>query len=235
MRSSGICAASRDVVDELAVHVVDEALEVGLFFRRQVVARVACVLQLAGVQDDGLELCPLQQIAILCPLHDDADGADDGGVVGVDTITGGGDVVGAAGSDGLNGGNDFFVLLAADAEDFVVQLLRYGGATARRVDVKNDGFYVIVVAKLAELRSQGVRGEQNAAHLDNANGVAASHGTACRIRAADAANRGPGKQAKQRDHAKDGAADDGNPEARGTSTPRNRGGGGGAKPWGGLV
>ena len=98
-----------------------------------------------------LSLAQLHEVAVVGPLHDDADGADDGGVVGVDFVAAAGDVVGAGGADGLDGGDDLLVLLLADAEDLVVDLLRGSGAAAGGVDVEDDGFDGGVVAELAEL------------------------------------------------------------------------------------
>ena len=54
----GGVAAGGDVVDELAVHVVDQGLEVGLLFGGHVAGGIAGVLERAGVDDDVLELGP---------------------------------------------------------------------------------------------------------------------------------------------------------------------------------
>jgi hypothetical protein len=161
-------AAGGDVVDELAVHVVDEGLEVGLLLGGHVAGGVAGVLELAGVDDDVLELGPAHEVAVVGPLHDDADGADDGGVVGVDLVAAAGDVVGAGGSDGLDRGDDLLVLLLADADDLVVDLLRGRGAAAGRVDVQDDGFDGGVVAELADLGVDLVGVEDDAVDVDDA-------------------------------------------------------------------
>ncbi len=60
----------------LAVHIVDERLEVDLLLGGEVVSGVAGVLEFSGVDDDGLELGPAVELAVVRPLHNDADGAD---------------------------------------------------------------------------------------------------------------------------------------------------------------
>src|SRR6185312_15878657 len=52
----GGVTADGDVMDELAVHVVDEALEIGLLLGRHVACRIAGVLERAVMDDDALEL-----------------------------------------------------------------------------------------------------------------------------------------------------------------------------------
>ncbi len=88
-------AAGRDVMDELGVHIVDERLEVDLFFGCHLAARVSCILEFSGMNDDVLEFGPAHKVAVVGPLHDDADGAYDRGVVGIDFVAGTGDVIGA--------------------------------------------------------------------------------------------------------------------------------------------
>ncbi len=125
------------------------------------------------MDDDVFEFGPLEEVAVVGPLHDDADGADDGGVVGVDFVAGAGDVVGAGGSDGLDGGDDLLVLLGADAEDLVVDLLRGSGAAAGGVDVEDDGLDGGVVAELADLGVDLVGVEDDAVDVDDADLAAA--------------------------------------------------------------
>src|ERR1700721_879507 len=160
-------AAGGDVGDELAVHVFDQTLEIGAFFRVHFTAGIPSILQLAGMDDLGLELGPLEQVAVTGPFHDDADGADDAGVVGVDLVGGRGDVVRAAGADAFNGRDDGLLLLVADAQDLVEDLLRGGGGAAGRVggggggaggvDVQDDGFDRVVLVVFAELVDGGIR------------------------------------------------------------------------------
>ena len=102
-------------MDKLAVHIVDEGLEVDLLLRRELAGGVACVLEFSCVDDDVFELGPAEEFAVVGPLHDDADGAYDGGVVGVDSVAGTGDVIGPGGTDGFDGSDDFLVFFGADA------------------------------------------------------------------------------------------------------------------------
>ena len=164
-------AAGSDIGDELAIHVIDERLEIGGFFRSHVVGGVARILELAGVNDDRFQLGPLHEVAVVGPLHDDPDGADDGSLVGVDLVAGGGDVVGPGGADGLDGGDDGFVGIVPDAEDFVVDFLRGGGVTAGRIDVEDDGFYVGVVGKFAELDVDFFGVEDDSVEIDDGDGI----------------------------------------------------------------
>ena len=115
-----------------------------------------------------LSLAQLHEVAVVGPLHDDADGADDGGVVGVDFVAAAGDVVGAGCADGFDRGDDGLVLVLADADDLVVDLLRGSGATAGRVDVEDDGFDGGVVAELAQVGVDFVGVGDDAVDVDDA-------------------------------------------------------------------
>ncbi len=90
---AGGVAACGDVMDELAVHVIDQRLKIGLFLRRYVVSGIASVLQFSCMNHDGLQFGPLHEIAVVGPFHDDANGADHRGVVGIDAVTAASDVV----------------------------------------------------------------------------------------------------------------------------------------------
>ncbi len=59
-------------------------------------------------------------------------------------------------------------LLVADADDFVVDLLRGSGAAAGGVDVEDDGLDGGVVAELAELGVDFVGVEDDAVEIDDA-------------------------------------------------------------------
>ena len=166
-------AAGGDVVDELAVHVVDDGLEVGLLLGSHLARRVAGVLEGSGVDDDALELGPFEQVAVVCPLHDDSDGADDGCVVGVDLVATAGDVVGTRSADGLDRGDDGLVLLVTNADDLVVDLLAGGGASAGGVDVQDDGLDGRVIAELADLGVEFVGVGDDAVDVDDADPGAA--------------------------------------------------------------
>jgi len=120
------------------------------------------------VDDDIFQFGPLHQVAIVGPLHDDADGADDGGVVGVDLVATAGDVVCARGSDGFDGGDDLLLVFGTDADDLVINLLRGGGAPSGRVDVQDNGLDGGVVAELTELVVDLVGVEDDAGDVDDA-------------------------------------------------------------------
>src|SRR5580692_8963667 len=130
----GDVAADGDVGHELAIHVVDQRLEVDALFGRHFVAGVACIFQRAGVDDLRLEFGPFEQVTVVGPFHDDADGAHDAGLICVDLVGGGSDVVGAAGSDAFDGGDDGFPVCVADVQDLVIDLLGGRGSAAGRID-----------------------------------------------------------------------------------------------------
>ena len=56
----------------------------------------------------ALKFGPLHQLFVVVPLGNDADGADDTGVVGKDLVGRGGHVIRAAGADGLDRGHHGF-------------------------------------------------------------------------------------------------------------------------------
>ena len=98
-----------------------------------------------------LQLGPPVQVAVVGPLHDDADGADHRGIIGVDLVAAAGDVVGPGGADRLDRRDDLLVLLLPDAQYLVVDLLRGRRAAAGRIDVQDDGLHGGVVAEFAQL------------------------------------------------------------------------------------
>ena len=210
----GGVASGGDVVNELGVHVIDEGLEVGFFLWGEVAGGVSGVFELSGVDDDGFELGPAEEVAVVGPLHDDADGADDGGLVGVDLVAAGGDVISAGCADGLDGGDDFLVLFGADADDFVEDFLGGGGSSAGRVDVEDDGFDGGVVAELAELGVDGLRREDDTIDVDDAD-LAGGEGRAGGP--GGGTHSEPGHEAHEEGNAEDRAANDGDIEPGGAA------------------
>ena len=89
------------IVYKLAVHIVDQRLEVRFLFRRQIACRIARILQFTGVDRNVLELGPAQQFAVVGPLHDHADRPYDGRRIGIDLVAATGNVICAGSPDGL--------------------------------------------------------------------------------------------------------------------------------------
>ena len=64
------------------------------------------------------------------------------------------------------------MLLRADAEDLVINLLRCGRAAAGRVDMQNDRLHIRVVPELVELLVDSVRVQNDAGDIDHRNRTA---------------------------------------------------------------
>ena len=137
--------------DELAVHVVDERLQVLLLGGSHVARGVAGVFEQAGFHGDILQLGPLQQFAIVDGLRNYANRADNAALIGVNLVGRRGNVVSAAGADGLDGSNNALLLLVADALDLAVNLFRRSHAAARRVHVDDDGLDGVIVGEFLQL------------------------------------------------------------------------------------
>src|SRR5580658_1715757 len=195
----GQMTAVRNIRDELPVHVVDQPLEIDPFLRRHGVRRITGVFQRAGMDDFRLQLGPREQIAVVGPLHDDADGTDHAGVVGVDFARRRGNVVCAAGPHALNRGNHRLLLFIANAQHFVVNLLRSRCPAARRVDVQNDGLDGAVLIVLTKLVDRGIGRKDFDIYVDNAD-VVVAEGSESVVLAAEGARGGIHEQ--RSDHQK---------------------------------
>src|SRR5579872_3282639 len=180
-------AAGRYIGDELTVHVIDQRLEIRAFFRSHLAGGIARILERAGVDHFGLQLRPLEQVAVIGPLHNDSDGADDAGLISVDLVRRRGDVISAAGPDAFHGSHDGLLLLVADAQDFVVNLLRGRGGSAWRIDVQDDGLDGVVLIEFAQLINGGVGREDDPVNVHYGD-VAARKGCERGSRAGGAAN-----------------------------------------------
>src|SRR5205085_8903636 len=80
--------------------------------------------------------------------------------------------VAAARAYGLYGGDDALLVLLADALHRFIDLFRSGHAAARSVHVQHDGLDGIVFAKLLEFLRDGLRLNDHAFQIDNADLVA---------------------------------------------------------------
>ena len=138
-------------MNELSVHVVDQPLQVGALDGGYIASGRSRVLEFARLQSDGLQLGPLDQLFIVVPFSNDADGADDAGLIGKDFAGRRRHVIGAAGAHRLDGRHNRLLLLIANAQHLAINFFRSRRSPAGRVHMQNNGFYRAVVGKLLEL------------------------------------------------------------------------------------
>ena len=165
-------APDRHAVNELRVHIVDQALHVHPLGGRHLARRRAGVLELARLQRDLLKFGPLQQFLIVVPLGDDADGAHDTGIVGEDLAGRRRDVIGPAGAYGLNGSHHRLLVLVADPQNLAIDFLGGRRSAAGRVHVDDDRLDGAVIGKLVQLLDDLLGIDDDAFQVDHADLVA---------------------------------------------------------------
>ena len=155
--------------DELAIHVVDQRLQVGASFG--VISREGSpvLFVFADGQHLGLQFGPAHEVAVVDPLGNDADRSHHAAVVGIDLVGGGRNVVSAAGAHGFDRSHNVFLLLVADAFDLAVNFFRRSHSAAGRIHVDDDGFDGIVIAKFLDLLHHRAGIENDAFQFDHAN------------------------------------------------------------------
>ena len=119
-----------------------------------------------------LHLGPVDQVAVVVPVGDYADAANDATRIGKDFAGGGRNVIAAAGAHGFNRGHDGLFLLLADTLHFLVDFLGSGHAAAGRIDVQDDGLDGVVTGELLEFGDHGLRLDDHALEIDDADLVA---------------------------------------------------------------
>ncbi len=144
-------------IDELQVDLVQHGLQVGL---------LGLVLRAEGVEH-GLVLArhhqaPLDAQLVHQPgeaeaVHQHADAAHQAGLVDVNVVGRGGDVVGGRGAGFLHHGVDLLLVQPLQAADLVVDDAGLHGAATRRIDEQHDALRALVFEGLAQ-RGQHVLG-----------------------------------------------------------------------------
>ena len=157
---------------KLAVHVIDQRLQVSALSGSHVTARVAGVFQRADLQHFGLELGPAQQVAVIDPLGNHSDRTNHAAIVGINLIGRRRNVVRPTGPHRADRRHDALMLFVAQAFHFPINLLRGGHAAAGRIHLQDNGFDRIVVSELLKLRHDNARIQDHAFQFDDSNLVA---------------------------------------------------------------
>src|SRR5579863_1042102 len=164
-------AAIRDRLDELSKHVVDQRLHVGLLGGCEIARRISRVFKFAGLDDDVLQLGPFQKVAIVHPLCDYADGANNAALVRIDLVAGRSDVERTTGTHRLDRDDNLFLLFSAYALHFPVNLFRRRNSPTRGIHMQNNGLDRRIVTELLQLTNHGLWRENHAVEIDHANAV----------------------------------------------------------------
>ena len=159
-------------MDELRVHVVDQALHVGALLGSHRARRRTGVLKFARLDGDLLQLGPLHQFFIVVPFGDDADGTHDAGVVGEDLAARRGNEIRSAGADRLDGSHNALLLFVTNAQHLAIDFLRSRRSATGRIHVNDDGLDRAVVAVLPQLLDYVLGSDDHAFQVDHANLVA---------------------------------------------------------------
>src|SRR5205814_899449 len=119
-----------DDAGEADVVLVDHFLHDGLFERGFVLEGGAHFLEGSAVNGSAGDADAGQGVGEVEVGEDDADGADDAGRVGDDSVGGAGDVIGAAGADFLGRSDDGLVGLFFEAANHLIHCVGGGNGAA---------------------------------------------------------------------------------------------------------
>ena len=159
----GVPALGDDVL-EFLIGLVNQALHHGAFLRRDVAGRAVAaehVLELAAFVGHRRDADLVHQAAIIPAVHDDADAAGDGQVVGDNPAAAGGNIIAAGRREAAHRADDGLALAAGLAvvvglvrlkrSDGVVNLIRRQHFAAGGIHFQDDGLHALVVAGAVEL------------------------------------------------------------------------------------
>src|SRR5579863_6604779 len=143
-------------LDKLSKHVVDQRLHIRLLGGCEIACGISRVFKLAGLDDDVLQLGPLQKVAIVHPLRDHADRANNAALVCVNLVASGRDVERTAGTHRLDRDDNLFLLFSAYALYFPVNLFRRRNSPTRGIHMQNNGLDRRIVTELLQLTNHGL-------------------------------------------------------------------------------
>ena len=161
-------------VHELLVHVLEHALEIGLFFRGERLQHGTGVLVGGGGQGLAAKAQLVQQAPDLGDVHAHADGAGHGGGIGEDAPARHADHQAAGGRRAAHADGDGFVL--AQPGQGLIQFLRGSGPAAGGIHTHQHALDAGHAAQLVDPAQLGVDVHDGAGHAHQGDALAAQTG-----------------------------------------------------------